>query len=231
MNFSNQQESDEPNYDLKENETILPNTQTMLEALNERLLIYKKIEELAKTEGNDGKVRRFGRIIKQYENAIKLHKAGKPINGEQLPTPPGFGSLPIEGSASSSLPISSSNITIGLVPNKNYSENDENVMSKSNVKRELTSRVSGATTNLAEKQMQILIGRQKEFKLAAIEAKQSGEIKQAKEYLLIFKKFEKLLDAAAIGLPVDLNSVRLFIIKNIIINSFNSASYSTFSTN
>lgn len=55
--------------------------------------------------------------------------------------------------------------------------------------------------------MQILIDRQKEFKLAAIGAKKAGEIEQAKEYLMTYKKFEKLLDVAAIGLPVDLNSL------------------------
>lgn len=39
---------------------------------------------------NPSKVRRYGRIIKQFEQAIKLHKAGKPIPVDELPTPPGI---------------------------------------------------------------------------------------------------------------------------------------------
>lgn len=186
---------------------------TILEALNERMATYKKVEEQAKAEGNSGKVRRFGRIIKQYEDAIKAHKAGRPIIEEDLPVPPGFGPLPKEGTSSlspstvtSSIPESpSSNSLKSDAPSE--TEEASKPKPKPSVKKELTSRVSGSTTNLAEKQMQTLLTRQKEFKLAAIEAKKAGEIEQAKEYLLIFKKFEKLLDAAAIGLPVDLNSV------------------------
>ncbi|KAL5275169.1 CC2D1A family protein [Megaselia abdita] len=210
MNLAIEPEVEGPKATPEEKEIIFDNSQTLIEALNERLLTYKKVEEQAKAEGNNGKLRRFGRIIKQYEDAIKLHNAGKPIHGEELPTPPGFGPLPKEGSTSLSPSTYPSNTTSDNVPNKEISrENDDitTVKQKSNVKKELTSRVSGSTTNLAEKQMQILIDRQKEFKLAAIEAKKSGEIEQAKEYLLIFKKFEKLLDVAAIGLPVDLNSL------------------------
>ena len=35
-----------------------------------------------------------GRIIKQYEDAIKAHKAGKSFDFDELPTPPGFGPIP-----------------------------------------------------------------------------------------------------------------------------------------
>jgi coiled-coil and C2 domain-containing protein 1 len=34
------------------------------------------------------------RIIKQYEDTIRLHKAGKPIETDTLPTLPGFCALP-----------------------------------------------------------------------------------------------------------------------------------------
>lgn len=210
MNLLTEQKTEEPEPVQIEKKPISDNTTTLLDALLERLSTYKKVEEQAKIEGNNGKVRRFGRIIKQYEDAIKLHKAGKPINEEELPTPPGFGPLPKEGSAGHSTSTESSSTTITHLSNEDItSEQHENtvIRPKPNVKKELTSRVSGSTTNLAEKQMQILMDRQKEFKLAAIEAKKAGEIEQAKEYLLIFKKFEKLLDAAAIGLPVELNSV------------------------
>lgn len=62
----------------------------MLEALEQRLKKFQESEEAAKKEDNDSKVRRMGRIVKQYKDAIKLHKAGKPIPIDELPTPPGI---------------------------------------------------------------------------------------------------------------------------------------------
>lgn len=39
----------------------------------------------------------MGRIIKQYQEAIKLHAAGKPIPVDELPTPAGYAPIPTEG--------------------------------------------------------------------------------------------------------------------------------------
>ena len=62
---------------------------TIMEALEQRLDKYRSAEKAAQDEGNSSKARRLGRIVKQYENAIKLHKAGKPVPVADLPTPPG----------------------------------------------------------------------------------------------------------------------------------------------
>lgn len=43
----------------------------------------------AQAEGNSSKVRRMGRITKQYQAAIKASKAGKPVAFDELPDPPG----------------------------------------------------------------------------------------------------------------------------------------------
>lgn len=53
----------------------------------------------------------------------------------------------------------------------------------------------------------MLFAKQKEFKIAALKAKQKGEINQAKEYLRIAKGFDPLIDAARGGFPVDLSSL------------------------
>jgi coiled-coil and C2 domain-containing protein 1 len=67
-----------------------PAPTTVMEALEQRLSKYRSVEQAARDEGNASKVRRIGRIVKQYENAIKLHSAGKPIPVDELPTPPGI---------------------------------------------------------------------------------------------------------------------------------------------
>ena len=63
---------------------------TVMEALEQRLSKYRSVEQAAREEGNNSKVRRISRIVKQYESAIKLHSAGMPIPVDELPTPPGI---------------------------------------------------------------------------------------------------------------------------------------------
>ncbi|XP_037960446.1 coiled-coil and C2 domain-containing protein 1-like isoform X2 [Teleopsis dalmanni] len=190
---------------------------TMLEALQQRLDKYKAVEESAKTEGNASKSRRFGRIVKQYEDAIKQYKSGRVVAFDELPIPPGFGPLPTENGAPSATVLpppskpttpSPSSSSIHTTPTTSPSTAPKR---PSPQKQELTTRTSGnqQKNNLAEQQMKTLLERQNEFKVAAIEAKKAGELEQAKEYLKIFKGFEKLLNAASSGLPVDLNTLPL----------------------
>lgn len=54
-------------------------------------------EAKAKEQGNASKARRMGRVVKQYQDAIKLHSMGKPIPIDELPTPNGYAPIPTEG--------------------------------------------------------------------------------------------------------------------------------------
>lgn len=69
---------------------IIPIPQSTLEALEQRLAKYQSIMQQAQEEGNSSKARRFGRIVKQYQDAIKFNKQGKPIPFDELPDPPGI---------------------------------------------------------------------------------------------------------------------------------------------
>uniref|UniRef100_A0A1B0G667 Coiled-coil and C2 domain-containing protein 1-like n=1 Tax=Glossina morsitans morsitans TaxID=37546 RepID=A0A1B0G667_GLOMM len=187
---------------------------TMLEALEQRLDKYKSVQESAKAEGNASKARRFGRIVNQYEDAIKAYKAGRSVPYDELPVPPGFGPLPVENSTqkspSSSGSSTSSTACTTTTPTSPQAQTTPVVAPKPPPRNEdLTTRTSGnqQKNNLAEQQMKILLARQKEFKLAALDAKKAGEIDQAKEYLKIYKGFDALLNAASSGLPVDLNTL------------------------
>ncbi|XP_023175269.2 coiled-coil and C2 domain-containing protein 1-like isoform X2 [Drosophila hydei] len=192
---------------------------TMLEALQQRLAKYKSVEEAAKAENNTSKARRFGRIVKQYEDAIKQYKAGRPVAYEELPVPPGFGPLPTGESAPAAATAATppdptpptSPATASTTPGSSAAATPT-VARKAPTPpqpKELTTRTSGnhQKSNLAEQQMKLLLERQKEFKVAALAAKKAGEIDQAKEYLKIFKGFDSLLNAASSGLPVDLSTL------------------------
>jgi coiled-coil and C2 domain-containing protein 1 len=50
----------------------------------------RSVEHAARDDGSTSKARHISRIMKQYENAIKLHSSGKPIPVDELPTPPGI---------------------------------------------------------------------------------------------------------------------------------------------
>lgn len=62
-------------------------------ALKERLEVYRRSKSVAENEGNASKARRYTRICKQFEDALKLHSRGKPVPIDELPTPPGFSPL------------------------------------------------------------------------------------------------------------------------------------------
>lgn len=69
-------------------------------ALKERLEVYRRTKVAAETEGNTSKARRYNRICKQFEDAIKLYTRGKPVALDELPVPPGF--PPLSSNAQSS---------------------------------------------------------------------------------------------------------------------------------
>lgn len=187
---------------------ILITATTALEALEQRLDKFKSQEQAAKDEGNSSKARRLGRIVKQYQDAIKLHKAGKPIPFDELPTPPGYAPIPGDNSASnaSTLPPPLPLNKPSPMEQPSTSEERPPLPKKSTPEQ---TRISGSckNTTLMDKQIAFLLERQKEFRQAAIEAKKANEIEQAKEYLRIYKGMENLIDTARGGFPIDLATV------------------------
>jgi len=55
-----------------------------------------------------------------------------------------------------------------------------------------------------EKQLAVILDRQKQFKSAAVAAKQRGDLNQARELLRTAKGFDKLIQVSQSGLPVDM---------------------------
>ncbi|XP_018575719.1 coiled-coil and C2 domain-containing protein 1-like isoform X2 [Anoplophora glabripennis] len=187
-------------------EETLTTASTVLEALEQRLAVYKEHEAQAKEQGNSSKARRYGRIVKQYEQAIKSHKAGKPVPVDELPTPPGYGPIPVEGGAAPAPKPAPA------VPREKPSEAPSSPSGSSQggeARPSQGSRMSGnhVTTSHADKQVLILLAKQKQFKQAALNAKKQGEVSEAKEFLRQAKGFDKLIEAARAGLPVDWSSI------------------------
>lgn len=181
---------------------------TILEALNQRLQKYQSVEANAKAEGNDRKARQNGRIVKQYLDAIRAHKAGRVVNFEELPVPPGYPPLPTGDQTAK--PAQPAAVKIPSEPSTPASAATDVSPKRSPIKRQ-DSRVSGnhSNTTVMNKTIELLLERQKEFKEAALEAKKANEIEQAKEFLKTYKGIESLLNVARGGLPVDLSTVSI----------------------
>lgn len=188
----------------------LDEPKTILEALNQRLQKYQTVEANAKAEGNDRKARQNGRIVKQYLDAIKAHKAGRSVNFEELPAPPGFPPIPTSDQPART-PQPAAKPSTAQTSSTDRHENTNISPKRSPIKRQ-DSRVSGnhSNTSIMNKTIELLLERQKEFRKAALEAKNAGEIEQAKELLKTYKGIESLLNVARGGLPVDLSTVSIY---------------------
>uniref|UniRef100_A0A182QH97 Coiled-coil and C2 domain-containing protein 1-like n=1 Tax=Anopheles farauti TaxID=69004 RepID=A0A182QH97_9DIPT len=186
-----------------EEEEDLIQASTVLEALEQRLEKYKSVEQAAKDEGNSSKARRMGRIVKQYQDAIKMHKAGKPIPTDELPTPPGYGPIPVDGPPKPPVPVVNKK-PAPSVPPKPQTTAPPTVPEPAPG----TSKVSPPKpTTQFDKQLNLLLERHREYKQAAIDAKKAGDLDEAKECLRVFKGLEKLIEVARAGGRVDLTTV------------------------
>ncbi|GFN95176.1 coiled-coil and c2 domain-containing protein 1-like protein [Plakobranchus ocellatus] len=211
--------------------------QSVMEALSQRLDKYKLSESSAKSAGESGKARRMGRIVKQYEDAIKMYRAGKPVDFEELPTPPGFGPIPV-GSKSSPAPTPTPkpapSPSAGAPAPKPTAEPRAEApapvargASASGHSHSVPSAVSGAGSAASarpqpvqrqntgrksmhsrqEQQLAFLKERMGEFKQAAMQAKKNHDIEMAKQYVRMMKGMEPMIEACEAGLPVDLSQV------------------------
>lgn len=190
-----------------------PPPETVMEALQQRLEKYKSEIEKANETNNSGKARRMGRIVKQYEEAITAYKKGRPVIFDELPTPPGYGPIPIPTAAP--VPIS----PVPAIPGSSQQHPSPTNASGTRNQGSGSAPTHGSINRgankpqtkltLQEKQLNFIVGRQKQFREAALNAKKRGDIGQAKEFLKTAIGFDKLIEASQAGLPVDMATVFL----------------------
>ncbi|XP_076767231.1 lethal (2) giant discs 1 isoform X2 [Xylocopa sonorina] len=186
-------------------------------ALKERLEACKKIKATAESEGNSSKARRYGRICKQFEDAIKLHARGKPVPLDELPNPPGFEPLIIPAQSNAPAPAPAPAGENNEPQPRPASQNHPDSEPSENKKRRpplppprmQTGKKQNQMTSRAEKQVALLQQRQHELKQAALNAKKDGDIELARTYLRQAKGMDPLIEASMGGLPVDMTSIPL----------------------
>ncbi|NXU74786.1 C2D1B protein, partial [Oreotrochilus melanogaster] len=117
-----------PEHQTQEASASLQQPKTVLEALQQRLEKYKSAAAQAKANGDGRKGRMHERIAKQYQDAIRAHKAGRKVNFSELPVPPGFPPLPgvggMDGDSTIAAVLESASKLANLEENDDEEENE-----------------------------------------------------------------------------------------------------------
>ncbi|XP_048346528.1 coiled-coil and C2 domain-containing protein 1A isoform X2 [Sphaerodactylus townsendi] len=210
-----------------------PPPRDLMEALQQRMERYKTAAAQAKSKGDERKARMHERIVKQYQEAIRAHKAGKPVELADLPVPPGF--PPIQGLEAS--PGDQSFVGILETAMKLASEEGEDAEESKKLdhcpasskpasppqpklplqpcsrapptapKAAASAKTPSKTVTKAQQQLAFLESRKKQLLQAALRAKQQNDIEGAKLFLRQAKGLDPMIEASQNGLPVDITKV------------------------
>ncbi|NXW11626.1 C2D1A protein, partial [Fregetta grallaria] len=208
---------------------VPPAPRDALEALQQRMERYKAAAAQAKSKGDDRKARMHERIVKQYQDAIRAHKAGKTVDFSELPVPPGI-FPPIQGAETPS-----GDQSIAGVLESAMKLASQEVREEDDDAEEAKVRGFGAWDPLsdsprcpgcgepcapaaprgaeppsfpaAQQQLAFLEGRRRQLMQAALRAKQKNDIEGAKLFLRQAKGLDPMIEASQNGLPVDITKV------------------------
>ncbi|XP_017272528.1 coiled-coil and C2 domain-containing protein 1A [Kryptolebias marmoratus] len=199
----------------------LPAPSTLAEALKQRMDIYKQAAEGAKSKGDDRKARMHQRIIKQYQDAIRAHNAGRPVSLSDLPVPPGC--PPLQGSEGGQQNFMGVLETAMKIANQDADGEDEdeegqNEAAKPAVRPLLQKAKSPAPQGpggssapklgpKAQQQVDFLLLRRQAFLRAALRSKQMKDMTGAAQHLRHAKGLDPMITAAKSGLPVDITKI------------------------
>ncbi|XP_073419703.1 coiled-coil and C2 domain-containing protein 1B isoform X2 [Dendrobates tinctorius] len=174
----------------------------LVQTLEERICNYKTAITNAKQSNESSKARRYERGLKTLESMFKAAKQGKPVIEEEIPPPVACGTSTTPAKAS---------VVATEEEHPSQTEQIETLPTESASSQDQTERTE-VSALAAEEQSEddtktVLTARQREYKMAALRAKQSGDLEKAKEYMKIVKKFSNVLEALESGQPVDLSQM------------------------
>uniref|UniRef100_A0A8C4IY54 Coiled-coil and C2 domain containing 1B n=1 Tax=Dicentrarchus labrax TaxID=13489 RepID=A0A8C4IY54_DICLA len=192
----------------------------VLEALEQRRAKYVEASNQAKASGDDRKARMHDRIAKQYQSAIRAHKAGKAVNFEELPVPPGFPPIPGQKATGAeqgfvAALVAADKLTSTDVTEIADEEEDEETEEEVGCHQYVIIYfirffffVDELLIQLfSVQQLEFLEGRKKQYMKAALQAKQKNDMEQAKVFLRTAKGFDPIIEAARSGKTVDISTV------------------------
>ncbi|XP_030206957.1 coiled-coil and C2 domain-containing protein 1A isoform X2 [Gadus morhua] len=183
------------------------------EALTQRMDRYKAAATTAKSTGDERKSRMHQRIVKQYQDSIKAHKAGRPVNLSELPVPPGC--PPLQG-----LDVGQQNFmgvmetAMKLANQEADVEEDSHADAAKPIARPQAPKAPAVPSQApakmgakAQQQLDFLLLRRQGLTNAALRSKQMKDLQGATQHLRHAKGLDAMITAARAGLPVDISQV------------------------
>ncbi|XP_021573024.1 coiled-coil and C2 domain-containing protein 1B [Carlito syrichta] len=204
--------------------------QTVLDALQQRLSKYREAGIQARGSGDERKARMHERIAKQYQDAIRAHRAGRKVDFAELPVPPGFPPIPgleptvgteddaVAATLAASQKLASSEDVALADEDEDEGEPPAQApVAKKPARPLLPSsqplpepKASSSKESLSpsvREQLALLEARKLQYQRAALQAKRSQDLEQAKAHLRVAKGLEAQIIQARAGRPVDLSKV------------------------
>ncbi|KAF8368089.1 hypothetical protein PRIPAC_85918, partial [Pristionchus pacificus] len=160
---------------------------TFEEGLQKRKARFDAMAEDYKAKGDDRRYRMNARQAAQYADALKAAARGQPVDVAGLPTLPDMPPLPKQqqpaaAAAGRPRPAPGAPAAASAGP----------------------SSVAAAARSGVDDQLAFVMERQRQFKVAALAAKNSGNLDLAKKYLTEAKGFDRMIAACKAGLNVDI---------------------------
>uniref|UniRef100_A0A8C5R786 Coiled-coil and C2 domain-containing protein 1B n=1 Tax=Leptobrachium leishanense TaxID=445787 RepID=A0A8C5R786_9ANUR len=212
---------------------------SLLQALQQRMDKYKSAAQQAKAAGDDRKARMHDRIAKQYQDAIRAHKAGRPTNLAELPVPPGFPPLPgmesAAGEGSVEKALEAAQKLANAEPGDDDDEDEEDEKpskppvppkpiqivkpqppaphledTSPNAKSEASPEDAKSTENLTSKgreQLGFLENRRRQYRKAALQAKQQNDLDLAKQHMRVAHALQVSIEQVKSGKLVDISKI------------------------
>ncbi|KAL1776777.1 coiled-coil and C2 domain-containing protein 1B [Sigmodon hispidus] len=201
--------------------------QTVLDALQQRLNRYREASIQARANGDERKARMHDRIAKQYQDAVRAHRAGKRVDFAELPVPPGFPPIPgletgkgtNEDSMTATLAAAQKLASEDTVAVDEDEESDtpaqapvakkpaQPLAPSSHLTEPKASSSKEALSPSAREQLALLEAWKLQYQRAALQAKRRQDLEQAKSHLRVAKSLEAQIIQARSGQPIDLSKV------------------------
>uniref|UniRef100_A0A3P9A7L9 Coiled-coil and C2 domain-containing protein 1B n=1 Tax=Esox lucius TaxID=8010 RepID=A0A3P9A7L9_ESOLU len=208
-----------PTWARTKGQNTLPAPGSVGEALQQRMDRYKAAAVGAKSKGDDRKARMHERIVKQYQDAIRAHKSGRPVNLADLPVPPGC--PPLQGSEGGQQNLMGVMETAMKLANRDVDAEDDDGPEEPTARPPVQKAKapapppgSGGSKTLESKlgpksqqQLDFLMARRQAFIRAALRSKQMKDMQGAAVHLRNAKGLDHMINATKGGLPVDITKV------------------------
>uniref|UniRef100_A0A452VCP9 Coiled-coil and C2 domain-containing protein 1B n=1 Tax=Ursus maritimus TaxID=29073 RepID=A0A452VCP9_URSMA len=204
--------------------------QTVLDALQQRLNKYREAGTQARGSGDERKARMHERIAKQYQDAIRAHRAGRRVDFAELPVPPGFPPIPgleptvgtEEDAVAATLAAAQKLASVEDTAPAEENEDEDEPPAQAPVAKKPAkpvvpsfralpeSKASSSKESLSpsvREQLALLEARKLQYQRAALQAKRGQDLEQAKAHLRVAKCLEAQITQVRAGRHVDLSKV------------------------